>query len=151
MSPEKLLEDIRKLNAEIAGNNQLLFQGLFLLLVFMFSAFLAHALTKKPVLAELLMVLVVSGVWFVVRQELMIHSPAKWIVKAQTVLADIETKRVPVFELRGWETDRKAFWFRPIMLSLSDVLAASMVWYFLIRLRWEYPPYNAESSRLASG
>ncbi len=139
--PNEVLEEtLRKLNAEIADNNQLLFQGVFVifaLVVFVFTQYIkndvenitkAQRLVHKR-LRALLLALVLSGVWFVARQELLIHSPGTYAQKIEVVLNDIHIEHDPTYELSGWETDRKKQRVRFPLLLLSNILSTSAIAY----------------------
>lgn len=154
MPNDLLIETIRKLNAEIDTSNILLFLGIFFLAAFLIAAFLVHTRAtheSRKLLREVMLVLALSSIWLVVRQEIIIHSAGWWLRMAEVVSTDIHHDREPTITLLGWEHDRKQLWFRFFMLPLSDVLFASIFLYVICKLYLDEKkklPFDEASPRI---
>lgn len=140
-----------KLNAEISSNDKQLFIGLFFLVTFMCGCYLlklAHPETYPPV-KEFFLVLLLSGFWWLARQELMIHNPGSYLQRvAQYVVVRQESNKTVRFDefqkaVGDWETYKGKLWSRNILLPISDVLCASFVFYIIFRI---FHPYEQASA-----
>lgn len=126
-----------KLNREIANNDIIMFIGLSALIVLLGISYIAHELFPKASLTEFSMAVIVSIVWLIVRQELMIHRADGYLALCRKALRE-ETKVTPL----DWVQWRTYTSFRLLTLVVSDVLMGMIGWLLLFRAFYPYPTAN---------
>jgi hypothetical protein len=131
-------QQIGALRAEIASANGQMIQGVCFIVLLMTASYIAAVITGKPELYKLVAMLSLTMVFFVARQDYIIHRAGAFIQ-----LNEVETKYEGLIasELRqkhgveltgGWETWKNSLRSRIFLLPPLDVLAAIGVFYILV-------------------
>ncbi len=140
---EKDLEKLEaKLNPEISNNDTIMFIGLSGLIIVFAICAVANEIFPKETLKEYSLATIVSLVWFIVRQQLMIHRADGYLELWREIFqAEAKQEISPnTYKVRPapWEKWRIQTDFRILTLVVSSLLSGSVgiLWLF----RW-WAPY----------
>ncbi len=143
----------QKLNQEISTNDKQMFFGIFIVVLIIAGGYLltlSHPETRLAV-TQFTLIVLMSGFWWVARQELMMHNPGTYLKKVSQWMAQHEQSRTEISleqfqtDIGDWETYKDALWFRKVLLTTSDLMAPMFVFFVIWRL---YMPYDANAEIL---
>lgn len=133
----------KRLNDESSKNDSIMFQGLSALIIVLAIFIAANAVAPKAGLREFAYATIVSIVWFITRQELMIHRSDGYLALWRKVLKIEETQNISDNTVRvrplDWDEWRNDTWFRFLMLIVSDVLSGCVGFVWIFRTLFPYP------------
>ncbi|MDP3741013.1 MAG: hypothetical protein Q8R08_01660 [bacterium] len=127
---ETIAQQIQYLRAEIAMRDSQLMAGVLVLAALIVASYIAAAVTEKPNLYKLPILLLVTGVFFVARQDHLEHRIVPWInmVEKATESKTVETASV----IPSWEKYHASLRSRMLFLLPIDLLCAlAFFWIFI--------------------
>lgn len=138
---ETVSAQILYLRNEIADHNRILMQGVFLVIVLLVGSFIAGLALNQKVLFRFCILLLISGIFFVARQEHMIKRPVPWITMAEKATAE-ELEKFP-----SWEQYHAGLKSRKTFLVFTDIFCP-LAFYYLVAVCWVLVFPNQESAAL---
>ncbi len=122
---ETIAEQVAQRRQEIANADTTMMTAVFVIFSLTTTAYIAAVITGRPELYKLVFILGLTMVFFIARQELMIHRPAGYIKMTEQKSVATKVAEHPPEEdgIPSWESYKDNLWSTKFLLGPLDILA----------------------------
>jgi hypothetical protein len=126
---ETIGEQIRSLRQEIAACEASMSYGLFLIAVMILALYVAEIFSGKTELLRLILVLVITALFFAAKQDYNISRNAAWIRYAERQMQDYTHQEMESRQVLSWEAWKAKLKSRKYLLPVIDFFAGAVILY----------------------